>query len=218
MSKVVIFGNKDFSQLAHFYLTKDSPHDVVGFTMNKKFIEDRSFHDLPMVPFEDLEEHYSPEEFKLFIPMSYAALNEHRKAKYLEAKNRGYQFVSYISSKATYFDTKVGENCFIFEDNTIQPFTSIGNNCVIWSGNHIGHHSIIEDHVFLASHIVVSGHCIVGESSFVGVNATINNNIRIGKRNIISSGALIKRDTPDEAVYKAKQAELSERKSYEVKI
>jgi len=213
MSKVIIFGNKDFSQLAHFYLTQDSEHEVVAFTMDQDYITEPEFLGLPMVAFEQLTTLYPPDQYKLFIPMSYAKLNEHRIQKYKQGKTLGYQFISYISSKATYYGTPVGDNCFIFENNVIQPFTSIGNNVILWSGNHIGHHSSIADHVFIASHVVISGHVAIGEGCFIGVNATINNSISIGKFNIISSGALIHKSTLDYDIYKAPRAEKMEYRS-----
>lgn len=213
MSKVIVFGNKDFAELAFFYLTNDSEHDVVAFTMDREYIQQSHFMDRPVVEFDELIVRFPPSEFKLFIPMSYSKLNENRIKKYLEAKAMGYEFISYISSKATYYNTPIGENCFIFENNVIQPYTTIGNNVILWSGNHIGHHSTIEDHVFIASHVVISGHVRVGEGCFIGVNATVNNSLSIGKYNIISSGALIHRSTEDHAVYKAPRAEKADYKS-----
>ena len=39
MSKsVVIFGIGDFAQVADVYLTEDSPHEVVAFTVNQKYV------------------------------------------------------------------------------------------------------------------------------------------------------------------------------------
>lgn len=213
MSKVVIFGNKDFAELAHFYLTTDSEHEVVAFTMDREYIENRQFLDLPMVAFDELSSIYPPSEYKLFIPMSYSKLNEHRIKKYQKAKSLGYEFISYISSKATYYNTPVGENCFIFENNVIQPFSRIGDNVILWSGNHIGHHSTIGNHVFIASHVVISGHVQIKEGCFIGVNATINNALTVGKFNIISSGALIHKSTEDYSVYKAARAEKADYKS-----
>lgn len=217
MSKVIIFGNKDFAELAHFYLKHDSEHEVIAFTMDQDYITEPEFLGLPMVAFEQLTSVYPPSEVKLFIPMSYSKLNEHRIKKYHQAKLMGYEFISYISSKATYYGTPVGENCFIFENNVIQPFTTIGNNVILWSGNHIGHHSRIEDHVFIASHVVVSGHVTIGEGCFLGVNATINNALTLGKFNLISSGALIHKSTKDYEVYKAPRAEKMEYRSDEIR-
>ena len=101
----------------------------------------------------------------MFVALSYAKLNAVRKEKYLAAKALGYRLASYVSPRATVLnDGRIGDNCFILEDNTIQPFVTIGNNVTLWSGNHIGHHSTIRDHCFIASHVVVSGGVEIGES------------------------------------------------------
>ncbi|MEM7033668.1 MAG: sugar O-acyltransferase, partial [Chloroflexota bacterium] len=55
----------------------------------------------------------------------------------------GYQLISYISPRASVMgDNEFGDNVFIFEDNTIQPYVKIGDGTILWSGNHIGHHSV----------------------------------------------------------------------------
>ena len=77
-------------------------------------------------------------------------MNALRRGVYTRFKQKGYPLISYISSCATYFPgTPIGDNCFVLEDNTIQPFVKIGNNVVLWSGNHIGHHSTIARRCFL---------------------------------------------------------------------
>src|SRR6267378_2027070 len=163
MAKVIIFGVQDFAQLAHFYLQHDSEHEVVAFSVNEQYLpEERTFQDLPVVAFENIEQVYPPVEFHFFAPMSPSRMNRLRESVYRQIKAKGYGLISYVSTKATVFPgVPIGDNCFILEDNTIQPFTAIGNNVVLWSGNHIGHHSVIKDHVSFTSHVVLSGHCIV---------------------------------------------------------
>ncbi len=207
MSRVVIFGVGQIAEVAHFYLTHDSEHEVVAFTVDQAYIESETFHGLPVIPYEHLTDSYPPDQFQAFVPISYKQVNLLRKERYLDFKRRGYTLVSYISSRASYYGTPVGENCFIFENNVIQPFTRIGNNCILWSGNHIGHHTIIEDHCFLASHVVVSGSVVIGERSFLGVNATLRDNITLGQENVIGAGAVILKSTDDKAVYGATPTE-----------
>ncbi|MFY9141760.1 acetyltransferase [Sulfuricurvum sp.] len=209
MARVVIFGIGQIAEIAHFYLTHDSEHEIVAFTVDKEFLHIDHFHNLPVVAYEDLLLKYPPNEYNLFIPISYKKVNKLRAEKFIDAKSKGYTCISYISSKATYYGTPVGENCFIFENNVIQPFTKIGNNCIIWSGNHIGHHSTVEDHCFLASQVVVSGNVIIGEYSFLGVNSTIANNVKVGKSNIIGSNAVIFKNTEDFSVYAPSETEKS---------
>lgn len=201
MAQVVIFGNSENADIAFFHLVNDSDHKVVGFTVDGAFVGSGSFHELPVVAFESLEESFAPEEVSLLIPISYKKVNKIRAAKYLEAKARGYKFISYISSKAIYYNTPVGENCFILENNVIQPYSRIGNNCTLWSGSHIGHHSVIDDHCFISSQVVISGAVKIGEYTFIGVNATLRDNIKIGKENVIGASSIILKDTEDFAVY-----------------
>lgn len=202
MEKIVIFGVGEIASVAHFYITHDSPYEVVAFTVDKEFIKEKELHGLPVVPFDDIEIIYPPDKFKMFVPISYSGVNKLRAEKYYQAKDKGYQLISYISSKATTWPgLDVGDNCFIFENNVIQPFVKIGNNVILWSGNHIGHHTIIKDHCFITSHVVISGHVTVEPYCFFGVNSTIRDNITIAKECVIGAGALITKDTQEKGVY-----------------
>ena len=202
MKELIIFGTADIAQLAYFYFSNDSDYKVAAFTVDAEYMKVNEFCGLPVVPFEEVINHYPPERYDLFVALSYSKLNQIRKEKYLAANSLGYHLASYISSRATVLnDFRIGENCFILEDNTIQPFVTIGNNVTLWSGNHIGHHSTIHDHCFLASHIVVSGGVEIGEACFIGVNATLRDHIKIGERCVIGAGTLILADADPEGVY-----------------
>jgi sugar O-acyltransferase (sialic acid O-acetyltransferase NeuD family) len=210
MKPVVIFGAGNIAELAHFYLTRDAGLEVAAFTVDREYAKEMTFQSLPVVAFEDIESTFGPNNFDMFVAISYAKLNALRTGKCVQAKGKGYRLISYVSSKATTWpDLDVGENCFILEDNTIQPFARIGNNVTLWSGNHIGHHSRIEDNCFIASHVVISGGVSVGENCFIGVNATLRDHVTIGKNCVIGAGALIQQDAADFSVYVQPVAELS---------
>ena len=199
---LVIFGSGEIAHLAHYYFSKDSNYEVVAFTADANYIKESEFCGLPVVAFEDVAKNYPPDSYDFFVALSYSKLNAVRKEKFLAAKEMGYKLVSFISSRATVLNEgRIGENCFIFEDNTIQPFVTIGNNVTLWSGNHIGHHSVIHDHTFIASHVVVSGGVEIGEQCFVGVNATLRDHIKIGDRCVVGAGALLLADASPEGVY-----------------
>lgn len=216
MSKVIIFGVLDTAELAHYYLTHDSADEVVAFTVNREYLKETEFKGLPVVAFEDVETIFPPQEFKFFAPMTGRKMNKNREKVYLEAKAKGYEFISYISSKATLFNNPIGENCFILEDNTIQPFTTIGNNVVLWSGNHIGHHGQIKDHVFFTSHVVLSGHCVVDSYCFFGVNSTIRDYLHIGEGTLVAMAASITKATEPWGVYMGSPAEKKPIPSHKV--
>jgi sugar O-acyltransferase (sialic acid O-acetyltransferase NeuD family) len=219
MARLVIFGAGDIARLAHYYFTRDSEHEVAAFTVDQKYIEEDSFLKLPLVAFEDVAKRYPPQHYKMFVAMSYAKMNRLRAEKYYQAKGLGYDLVSYVSSRCSLLtDYPVGDNCFILEDNTIQPFVKIGNDVTLWSGNHIGHDATIDDHCFLASHIVVSGHVHIHPYCFIGVNATLRNSIEIAPETLIGAGAIIMKNTEPKGVYLPQRAELFKKKSDEIQL
>jgi sugar O-acyltransferase (sialic acid O-acetyltransferase NeuD family) len=207
---LVIFGTGDIGQLAHFYFTSDSDYSVVAFTVDAAFLPESKFCGLPVVPFHEVVHQYEPATHDMFVALSYSKLNQIRREKYLAAKDQGYCLASYVSSRATVLNEgRIGDNCFILEDNTIQPFSTIGNNVTLWSGNHIGHHSTIKDHTFVSSHVVVSGGVTISESCFIGVNATLRDHIKVGERCVIGAAVLVLADVEPEGVYIGQATERS---------
>lgn len=204
MANVVVFGNSQWAELAWFYLSHDSEHCVVAFTVDPDYLTGDQFHGLPVLPFSEIHQDFPPGDYCMFVPMSFKRMNHLRAEKFHDAKSRGYNLISYVSSKATTWPGfSCGENCFIFEDNTIQPFVTIGNNVVMWSGNHIGHHSSIRDHVMITSHVVISGCCTVGEYCFFGVNSAVRDEATIAPGTLVGMGVTIQRDTKEFEIYRA---------------
>ena len=218
MSKVVIFGTGSFAEVAQFLLERDSEHEVVAFTVHESYVTQREIAGLPVVPFEQLADQFPPDAFAMLVAVGYKNVNQLRASIYAEAKSKGYQLISYVSSRCTNWGQSIGDNCFIFEDNTIQPFVTIGNNVTLWSGNHIGHDATIEDHCFITSHVVVSGYVRIGTRSFIGVNATLRNSITIAPRTLIGAGAIIMKDTKPNEVYMPERAKLFAKSSDEIDL
>lgn len=198
-----MWGCGKIAEVISFYVTNDSDDEIVGYCVDEKYINDKEqdFMGHPLVAFSMIEKVFPPKNFKMLIPIGYKDMNRIRAEKYTEAKKKGYQLATYISSKATYYGTHVGENSIILENNVIQPYTYIGDNTILWSGNHIGHHAKIGNHCFVSSHVVVSGSVIVEDYSFLGVNATLRDNITIASSSLIGAGAAIMHDTEAGSVY-----------------
>jgi sugar O-acyltransferase (sialic acid O-acetyltransferase NeuD family) len=210
MKKLIIFGLTDAAELALYYFSNDSDDEVEAFAVDDVYMPpDKRFKGLSVVAFDEVTQIYPPDHYAFFVALGYSKLNAFRKEKYLAVKALGYELVTYVSSRASVLTEDIGENCFILEDNTVQPFVRIANNVTMWSGNHIGHHSRIEDHCFLASHVVVSGRVTIGESCFLGVNATLRDHVTIGEKCIIGAGALILTDADAEGVYVGTATERS---------
>jgi sugar O-acyltransferase (sialic acid O-acetyltransferase NeuD family) len=196
--KLVIIGDSAFAEIACEYFTHDSPYEVAGFSVEREYLKRTMLNGLPVVPFEEIEQHFSPDECSFFAAVVYTDGNRLRERLYREAKAKGFAAASYVSSHAfVWRNCEIGEHCFIFENNVVQPFVRLGDNVVLWSGNHIGHHSRVDDHCFVASHVVVSGFCEIGSSCFLGVNATVANNVRIARNAVVGAGALVMSDVDE---------------------
>ena len=218
-SRLVIFGAGDVARLAHHYFTHDSPREVAGFVVDRAFRKHDEFLGLPLVDAEEVTTRFPPAEYDMFVALSYAKMNAVRAEKYAAMKASGYRLVSYVSSRCSYLSlTPPGDNCFILEDNTVQPFVTIGNDVTLWSGNHIGHDVTIEDHCFITSHVVISGYVRVGTRSFIGVNATLRNSITIAPETLIGAGAIIMKSTKPKEVYMPERAKLFAKASDEIEL
>jgi sugar O-acyltransferase (sialic acid O-acetyltransferase NeuD family) len=214
--RAVIFGTGSFADVVAFYLEHDSEYEVAAFTATGDFVGKTEHQGRPLVPFDRVADEFPPRDHDIFVAVGYSKLNKVREKFLGDARAKGYRALTYIASKATVWpELKIGENCFVFEDNTIQPFVLIGDNTILWSGNHIGHHSTIGPHCFISSHVVVSGHCHIGSHCFIGVNATISENISIAERNLIGPATLIQKNTkPDEAYIAERTAKFGKDSSW----
>jgi sugar O-acyltransferase (sialic acid O-acetyltransferase NeuD family) len=218
MSDVVLFGVGDFAQVACEYLRRDSPHEVVAFTVHERYIETPELLGLPVVAFEGISDTHPPSDVSMFVAVGFSGVNKTRRDVYEECKRGGYELISYVSSKAMHLgELDLGDNCFVFEANVIQPFVRIGNDVIFWSGNHVGHHTRIGDHCFIASHVVISGNVTIGDETFVGVNATFRDGVTVAPRCVIGAGALIMKDTEEGGVYSVPGAEVRPTKSWDLK-
>ena len=200
---IIIFGTGEIAELAAYLFEYDGQRDVAAFTADNEFVESTSIFEKPLISADALLAGYPPNMYDMFIAIGYSENNKLRTAKFIWAKEQGYDLCSYVSPRSTIFDNFVcGINCFILENNTIQPFVTIGNNVTLWSGNHIGHHSSIADNVFVASHVVISGQVRIGAGTFIGVNATIGDHISVGEDCVVGAGALVLKDAGPGTVFR----------------
>ena len=205
---LLIVGDSAFAEIAWEYFEHDSAYRPVAFAVESAYLKREELGGRPVVPFETVEAHFSPDEHDVYVATVYTQMNRLRARLCQAARGKGYRLASYVSSRAfVWSNVEMGEHCFIFEDNTVQPFVKLGDNVILWSGNHIGHHSRISDNCFISSHVVISGFCTIGRNCFMGVNSTVANNVSIGDDNWIGPGVVIMRNTEPDLVFKGQQPE-----------
>lgn len=206
--QLIIVGVGETANLAHEYFQYDSIYTVLGFSVNAAYITESTFKGLPVIPLEELTSEFTSTQVDVFVAMGSAALNYQRSKMFETVKGLGYTCASYVSSRAfVWHNVVIGENCFILEHNTLQPFVTVDDNVTLWSGNHVGHQTLIHKHCFITSHVVISGYCEVGANSFIGVNACIADNVKVGADNLIAMGAVINKSTQQNSIYKGNPAQ-----------
>jgi sugar O-acyltransferase (sialic acid O-acetyltransferase NeuD family) len=199
---LIIVGTGLFPEVARYYFDELSDYSVIGFACHQKYKHCDTIYGLPLYAIENLKEIHDPDQITLFVGIGYKNMNKIRQKVYEELKSLGYSFATFVYPNVKIWGSSVlGENVFIFEDNTIQPFTRIGNNTMLWSGNHIGHHTTIGDHSFISSHVVISGSCKVGNNVFVGVNATFHDGLTVADETLVGAGAIISKNTKPKEVF-----------------
>ena len=202
--KLIIKGTSSFAEIAHEYFTQDSEYEVVGFAVNRDYIDNKEKFSLPVTAIEDIQNLYEPKEHHFFVAITYTKMNRLRNNLLFMMIEMGFKPASYISKNAFIAKSAIiGEHNFIMENNTVQPFVKLESNVILWSGNHIGHHSILRKNTFISSHVVISGHCEIGENCFLGVNCTISNNTKIDKDCWIGPATLIEKNTNENQIIRA---------------
>jgi sugar O-acyltransferase (sialic acid O-acetyltransferase NeuD family) len=207
---LVVFGVGELAEVAAYYFEAEAGPRIAAFTVDGAHLKEPSFLGRPVIALEEVAAAHAPAGHDGFVAVGYSKINALRQAKCEAMRAQGYALTSYVSDRASIArNVTYGWNCFILEDNTIQPFVKIGDGVTLWSGNHVGHHATIGDFAFVSSHVVISGGVKIGARSFLGVNATLNDHIAIGERCVIGSGSLVVKDVADEGVLTSEPAKLS---------
>lgn len=202
MKQLVIFGTGSFALLSRYYFTNDSEYTVAGFTVDGQYQRETTFEGLPVVPFEEVERHYPPSEFDMFVAVGIRDINRFRARKVEEAEGKGYRLASYLSSRAVAPKGLVlAANTMVMETSVVHPHATIGRNAIIWPATGVTLHDRIGDHCWIVS-VKIGESVTIGDYTFVGIGAVIAPFLTIGKRNLIGAGAVIVGDTQDSEVYR----------------
>jgi sugar O-acyltransferase (sialic acid O-acetyltransferase NeuD family) len=202
MRRLVILGCGNFGQAVHHFFVHDSDYEVVAFTVDGEFLEASSFLGLPVVPFEEVQDRYPPDDHDVFVAIGLRDINRQRAHKTREAEAKGYRLASYLSSRASVPpDMRLAPNTWIMEGAHVHPYASVGRNVIIWSRSTVGFKSQVEDDCWISAGLL--GDTVrLGGVTFVGLGATVASFVTVGKHNVIGAGAVILKDTKDYEVYR----------------
>ena len=77
MSKIVIFGIGRGANVATRYFSDDTSHEVVAYTVDDRYAEQKDFMGRPVIPFSRIEQEITPAEAEMFILLGFERSNGH---------------------------------------------------------------------------------------------------------------------------------------------
>lgn len=204
---LVIFGTGKIAEAVSYFFERDSDYNLVAYVVDDEFAVNESFLSKPVIKKSLFLKTYSKDDIYLFVALGYQGINKLRKDRYLEFKNIGYKFASYVSPFVI-SKFEIGENTIVMDGTVLQPIINIGNNVFIWGGTMIGHHAIIHDNVWLTGGALIGGGVTIGDSTFIGMGAIIGQEVILGNQCMIGAGALIVRNIDDKSVILIPQSDI----------
>lgn len=204
--KLIIYGNGHMAKMLHQFVKAE--FNVVAFTVDRQCITDNGLVGLPVIPFDEIENHYSTSECCMLVAVGYVQMNDVREKKYLEAKQKGYKFINYIHPSVVMHDELViGENNIILDHASVHPYTAIGNGNFISSNSNVGHGCQLGDNNWINGGVSIGGETVIENKAFLGVNSAVGHGVVIKSGTFIGGSTLISRDTEPDGVYLASSGE-----------
>ncbi len=195
MMKILIHGTGTQGRLLFAEMSDDGRYDVEAFVCDDKFYSPADFMGKPVYRASDIERHFPPGSLKVISTGVYASPRE-RYHSYLQMKEKGYQFINYISRKATVADNVVmGENNIIFSGVYLDFFGRLGNSNIIRPNTYIGHDFNIHNGVYISPGCHIAGYSTIEDLSFIGISSTILERLTIRTETLIGAKTLITKDT-----------------------
>lgn len=200
--KLIIIGASTTAIHVYKFINEYELFDIVGFAVNRQYINEEIFMGLPLYSIEDLEDIIDKNEDLLFVAMLWNKLNADRRHIYENLKKEGYHFANIISPTAKIRGKLKGDNCWIHDYAIIQNDVEIGENVAMMAFTLIGAHTEIGSHCFFGAKSTIGGGCKIGKQSFIGINSTVFDDTIIGEKCIVGACTAVKRNMPDYSLCK----------------
>ncbi len=215
---IVIFGNTEYSYMLAKYVKKYQGRTVIAFTVDKEYINEPYLHDIPVVPFEIIENLFSPQAVDILIGIGYKKMNTIRENVYHRIKNKSYTIASFYHPDAVIETTDIGEGNIVLSGAYVGIDSTIGNANIIWNNCNISHNAHIGDFNYFAPSASFGGFVDVEHHCFFGLNCTVRNNITIAASTLIGAGAYADKSTQIGDVLVPARSTKLDRKSFEMNI
>lgn len=199
---LIIIGTGATGRRVYRFVKMYNLYNVIGFAVDKEYIKENTFMELPIFPLEDIKQVAEKENAEIFVAILWNNLNSDRKKLYLRLKKNGLSFANIISPTAVIRGEIRGDNCWINDYVIVQSDAVIESNVYVMDAVVIGNESLVKSHVFIAPSSCVGGGAVIGEQCFVGIKAVVFDDTVIGEKCIIGATTSIKRNVNNNTVCK----------------
>ncbi len=184
--RYVIIGDGCYAEMLYGYIIESKDNEVVAFSAEEEFLTHKFLLNRPVVPYEEIEQFYNPEEVSLLLAVGYNGMNDTKQRLYNLYSEKGYIFGSYIHPSVilpSKFD--LGNGNIFFEGVIIQHGCRIGTGNVFFVSTVVGHDCWIGDfnsfsNCSLAGRVQIQNNCFVGMGAVVGADVKISDHVFIG--------------------------------------
>lgn len=201
MKKCIVFGTSYFAEMLTYYMEKFSDCQVVAYTVDAKYRKEDTLYGRKFVDYEEVQKLYPPNEYTFIVALGYNSMNQLRKEKFRDIKDKGYTIETFIHPTAAVTEATLGEGCIVLENVSLGYGVQLSDGCIIWNGCNISHHSRIGAYSFVAPGSVLGGVVTLGKQCFLGLNSTIRSGVILGDKTLVGAGTYINGDTEPESVH-----------------
>lgn len=206
--KLIIYGIGDFAKLMQYYFESETEYQVVAFCVDKKYISNATYNNVPVISFEDISKTHPSTDCHMFIAIGYKSMRS-RSSIFRKVKDKKYHLASFLSKHAHYDDSNtIGENCILLQGSILEPFARVDDNSFINTGVIICHHAHIKSHCFIAAGSLVGGYSVIGFNCFIGFRASLAQKLRLADETLLGAHSLCLSNTQKHSMYIGAPAKL----------
>ena len=212
MKKIVILGDTEFAEELYQVMIAEGK-DVIAFSVDKQYMKSDTFCRLPMLPFENIEDCIDMKNVEVVLALGYSQMNNIRKNKYEECKQRHFQIATFCSERAFIYTKSIGEGTIIMPSAYVGPSVEIGV-CNVFRGKiSIPHHNIVGDYNWFAAGCTLGGGAKIGNNCFLGLCTTVRNSISLANYTFTAANSYLHRNTVEGGAYMGMPAKIIEGKT-----
>ena len=206
--KLVIYGagqqGRSMLRLIREINKADACWDEILFAEDK--FSERDILGHKVYPFAEILENFESGEVEFIISVGEPKF---RRELFETVEKAGYSFCDLINpNKEDINYNSFGRGVIVGNNVGISNNIDISDNVRIGSRASIGHDTTIGKHSLICGSAVIGGGCTIGDGVFIGSNATIRDHTSIGSNVIVSMGACVFKDLPNDVKVMGNPAQI----------